>query len=134
MLPVVFAQRDRAIVVRIMHDARLDRDPMAEAPGRPADDRGTRGARQSCARQNRMPAASRLRPMSAGQRVKHRDDLAHIKAVLGCGRKGARYVVIPATGEHRDDGDAAIRFVELSNMAHESEVRKCEAESQRPRR
>jgi hypothetical protein len=42
--------------------------------------------------------------------------------------------VIPATGEHRDDRDAAIRFMELSNMAHASEVRRCEAESQRPRR
>jgi hypothetical protein len=45
-----------------------------------------------------------------------------------------RYVAILATGEHRDNGDAAIEIVDLSYMAHASEVRKCEAESQRPRR
>lgn len=131
MLPSVFAKRDRPIVVRVMHDGALDRDPMAEAPGRPADDDGARGARQSRARQNRMPAARRLRPCAPGQRFEHRDNLAHIKAVLCRGRKGARYVAVLATGEHRDDRDAAIRFVELSNMAHACEVRKCEAESQR---
>ena len=134
MLPIVFAKRDRAIVVRIMHDARFDRDPMAVKPGRPANDDGARGARHSRARQNRMPAASHLRPMPAGQRIEHRDYLTHVKAALGCGREGARHVAILATGEHCDDGDAAIRLMQLSNMAHASEVRKCEAESQRPRR
>lgn len=131
MLPLIFAKRDRPIVVRVVHDAAFDRDPMAEAPGRPADDGGTRGARQSRTCQNRMATATPLRPFAPGQRFKHRDNIAHVQTALQCARKGARHVAIVATGEHRHNGDAAIEIVELSYMAHASEVRKCEAESQR---
>lgn len=134
MLARVIGELDGPVEIRIMHEPAFERDPMPISPGRPADDRGARGARQSRAPEHAIAAAMRFRPCAPGQRREHRGHVPHIQAMIGCARKGARYRVIRAAGEHGDNGNTAIAIVELSNVAHAREVRKCEAENQhRPR-
>lgn len=134
MLARVIAELDGPVEIWIMHEPAFERDPMPISPGRPADDRGARGARQFRACKRRVPAATRFRPYAPGQRREHRGHVPHIQAMIGRARKGARYGAIRAAGEHGDNGNTAIAIVELSNVAHASEVRQCEAENQLPQR
>lgn len=134
MLPWIVAELDRPIEIRIVDDAALERDPMPISPGRPADDRGAGMARQSRAGKQAIAPATGFRPCAPGQRREHRAQFAHVQTTIGRVRKGAHHGAIRTAGEHGGDGNAAIEIVDLSNVAHTSEVRKCEAESQLPRR
>lgn len=131
MLARVIDELKRPVEIRIVNHATIERDPVPKTPRRPADDRGARDARQSRVRERRMTPAPRFRPCAPGQQRKHRGHFPHVQAMLGRARKGAHNGAVRTAGEHGDNGNAAIEIVDLSNVAHVSEVRKCEAESQR---